>query len=806
MQTGSATSQVEPETNTDLGVVENAVSSFFARRTDLGRVRGLRGTEPGYDRALWKEIAGLGWTGTLFPEQYGGSGLGFREMAAIVRGCARALFPEPVTASAVLAGRAILHGDNESLKQHLLSRLIAGELIPALAWQEPDGGIAVHAVGALAGEKGGSIIINGSKRFVVPALGADGFVVSARSPRGLELYWVPQGTAGLSVSLEKRADGTFCALLSLAGVAVPRANIVASSSTATIALQKAAAEATVMCCVESLAVMEKALAMTLEYLRTRVQFGRPIGSFQALQHRAVDLHIQKGLSAAAVSAALQVLDTKSDVTALMLAASRAKSRCAEAGFRIARESIQFHGAIGFSDECDIGLYLQRALVLSAWLGNAAAHRRRYAELAAPEVPVSERARAKTQSGPPPRPKRFPANGTRRPAAGVVKDWNAMSDDAFRMEIREYFENNYPDHLRYLLRRARWSETRDWYFEMSHKGWIAPNWPAEHGGMGLSPAKLLVFIEEQERIGIARSPDIGIVMLGPLLMRFGTEEQKQTYLPCILSGERIWCQGYSEPNAGSDLASLQTAAVLDGNEFVVNGQKIWTTLAHDATHMFVLARTDQAAKRKQDGISFLLLDLKTPGVTIRPIRNIEGHEEFCQVFFDNVRIPEANLVGKLHQGWTVAQALLGFERLNHGSPRRAQYPLKRVEMLARERGLLGDAEFAGKYARLRLDVADLADAYARFADLARAGKPLGAEVSMLKIWATETFQRLSELMIETAGDCGCLRGELAFGEDTIDVLSPFYASFVATIAAGSSEIQRNILARRVLGLPGERRDK
>ncbi|MCW5603168.1 MAG: acyl-CoA dehydrogenase family protein [Burkholderiales bacterium] len=548
----------------------------------------------------------------------------------------------------------------------------------------------------------------------------------------------------------------------------------------------------IMTSVELTGVMQRALEITLDYMRVREQFGRFIGSFQALQHRAVDLYIQKELAVSAAMAAVAALDRNASRAEIAAVASRAKSRCADAARLITREAIQLHGAIGFADECDIGLYLQRALVLAAWLGNAAEHRRRYARVSPPEaaLPSGTRRPARTN---------WPASGLRAPDPSVVKDWDAMDDDAFRAEVRQYFEDNYPDHLRYLLRRARWSETRDWYFEMSRKGWIAPHWPCEHGGMGLSPTKLLIYAEEQERWGVARAPDQGIVMFGPLLMKWGTEEQKRKYLPPILSGEHIWSQGYSEPDAGSDLASLRTEAVRDGGEFVINGRKIWSTLAQDATHMFLLARTDKTAP-KQKGISFFILDLKTPGVTIRPIRNIEGHEEFCEVRFDDVRVPEENLVGRLNEGWTVAKALLGFERLNHGSPKRAQYPLKRLELVARGMGLMDDTEFVSKYTKLRLDVADLASAYARFADVFRSGRPLGPEASLLKIWATETFCRLVDLLIETAGDSGGLRGEIEIGGQSVDVLSPFYIGFVATIAAGSNEIQRNILARRVLNLP------
>ena len=226
-----------------------------------------------------------------------------------------------------------------------------------------------------------------------------------------------------------------------------------------------------------------------------------------------------------------------------------------------------------------------------------------------------------------------------------RDWNALGDEEFRAIVRADFEAHYPPALRYPPRRLRWSEISPWYLRMAQKGWIAPNWPAEYGGMGLGAAKLLIFIEEQERFGIARFQDHGVLMVGPVLQRFGTEEQRRRYLPDILSCRNIWSQGYSEPGAGSDLAGLSTRAVQDGDQFVIDGHKIWTTLAQDATHMFVLVRTNPEGK-KQAGISFLLVDLASHGVTVRPIRNIAGDEEFCEVFFDLVRVPRSNLVGEL----------------------------------------------------------------------------------------------------------------------------------------------------------------
>lgn len=379
------------------------------------------------------------------------------------------------------------------------------------------------------------------------------------------------------------------------------------------------------------------------------------------------------------------------------------------------------------------------------------------------------------------------------------DWNDCADQAFRAEIRAFVRAHYPEALRYPKTRLRWTQIRPWYLALSAKGWLAPAWPREYGGMGLVPSKQILMSEEFQRHGVGRAPDMGLTMVGPLLIGYGRENQKQAYLPRILSGEHIWCQGYSEPNSGSDLASLRTTAVREGDHFIVNGQKAWTTLAQDATHMFMLVRTDPGA-RKQAGISFLLVDLATPGIERRPVRNLAGHEEFCECFFTDVRVPVENIIGEINGGWTVAKALLGFERIFLGSPGQSQYALARLEELAVRLGLGADPSFQDRYLRLRHDVLDHIALYRRFADQVRRGLPLGPDVSMLKIVATENYQRLTELTIEAAGCAGGLVGNVDLGGQTYDWLSSYYGSRPATIYGGSNEIQRNILASQVLGLP------
>ena len=310
---------------------------------------------------------------------------------------------------------------------------------------------------------------------------------------------------------------------------------------------------------------------------------------------------------------------------------------------------------------------------------------------------------------------------------------------------------------------------------------------------------MIFLEEKERHGCARFNDMGVNMLGPLLIRYGSPEQQQYFLPRILDGQHIWCQGYSEPNAGSDLAALRTEAVEDGADYVINGQKIWTSLAMDANWIFLLVRTDKAAK-KQEGISFLLVPMDSPGITVRPIRNLDMHDEFCETFFDNVRVPKTHLVGQRNLGWSMAKNLLGFERIGIGAPRQAAHALGRLRLLAARMGLAQEPVFAARYQELALALEDHKALYETFAERVRAGATLGPDVSMLKVNQTELFQHITELMVEIAGEHGGEFGPLS-GNQALNPAGLFIQARPATIYGGSNEIQRNVLAKNLLGLPG-----
>jgi alkylation response protein AidB-like acyl-CoA dehydrogenase len=376
-----------------------------------------------------------------------------------------------------------------------------------------------------------------------------------------------------------------------------------------------------------------------------------------------------------------------------------------------------------------------------------------------------------------------------------------NDQEFRLQVREWLAANFPPELRFPTRRLDFRQAMAWHRTLAAQGWVAPGWPREYGGMGLSAYQQVIFSEELDRAGVVVIPNFGITMLGPLLLRFGTEEQKAHYLPRILSGEDLWCQGYSEPGAGSDLASLRTSAEPDGEDWVVNGQKIWTTMAQQANRIFLLVRTDKTVK-KQNGISFLLVPMDSPGITVRPIDNIGGYSEFAEVFFDNVRVPRTAMVGEVNQGWTMAKALLGAERILLGSPKLAKFPLQRLEALARTFGLLDEPVFRARFVRLAMDVEDMVALYVRLLEVLRRGGVLGEEVSVLKLAVTELFQQVTDLMLEAAGEFGGTDAVLPLADGSrLKPVNPYYLSRPATIYGGSSEVQRNILAKALLKLPG-----
>jgi alkylation response protein AidB-like acyl-CoA dehydrogenase len=383
--------------------------------------------------------------------------------------------------------------------------------------------------------------------------------------------------------------------------------------------------------------------------------------------------------------------------------------------------------------------------------------------------------------------------------------DSPEEAAFRKEVREFILAEAP--LDRSDFREAWQKGQTWWKKLQERGWIAPAWPKEYGGAGMTVMQQFIFNEEMSMMRAPRPMHliIGLGMAGPTLIVHGTEEQKKRFLPQMLSGDDIWCQGYSEPEAGSDLASLKTRAARDGDDYIINGQKTWTTLAHQAKWMILLARTDPDAP-KHKGITYFIVDMKSPGLTIRPLVNMAGGHEFNEVFLDNVRVPKDNVVGEENRGWYAAVTTLDFERSSIGSAIGMRQELDHLIEYAREhtkdhtstleisptlRYELSDRFLEAEVARML--------SY-RVASLQSRGLIPNYEASALKLFSTELHQRITITGIKILGlygllERGCelapLKGRLCYG---------FLRGVAHTIEGGTSEIQRNIIAQRGLGLP------
>jgi alkylation response protein AidB-like acyl-CoA dehydrogenase len=386
--------------------------------------------------------------------------------------------------------------------------------------------------------------------------------------------------------------------------------------------------------------------------------------------------------------------------------------------------------------------------------------------------------------------------------------------AFRDEVRAFIAANYPAELKGKSMREDLSreEFLAWHKILGKKGWAAPAWPAEYGGTGWTPTQRYIWSEENARAETVPVLPFGINMVAPVIYTFGTAAQKAHYLPRILSGEDWWCQGYSEPGAGSDLASLKTRAERVGDHYIVNGQKTWTTLAQHADWGFFLVRTDVNARKPQEGISFLLINMRSPGVEVRPIITIDGGHEVNETWLTDVRVPVENLVGEENMGWTCAKYLLAHERSGIAGVARSKRALEKLRAIAATEAmndptLGGDSEFTRKMAQLEIDLTALE--YTELRTLAReqAGHGPGVESSLLKIKGTEVQQRLTELTLEAVGyyamtdyHAGDRNNLGPIGPDYAQGMSAIYFNMrKASIYGGSNEIQRNIIAKMVLGL-------
>ena len=387
---------------------------------------------------------------------------------------------------------------------------------------------------------------------------------------------------------------------------------------------------------------------------------------------------------------------------------------------------------------------------------------------------------------------------------------------FRSEVRAFLGQNLPADLAENVRLGRRLAKEDhqrWQKILNQKGWYAVNWPVEHGGTDWSVVQKHIFDEECAAAGAPRLVAFGVNMVAPVIIKFGTQTQKDYYLPRILRSEDWWCQGYSEPGAGSDLASLKTRAERDGDHYLVNGQKTWTTLGQHANRIFCLVRTDPSAK-KQEGISFLLIDMDTPGITVRPIITLDGEHEVNEVFFDNVRVPVENLVGEENKGWTCAKYLLTHERTGQAGIGQSKAALAHLKQIASAETVAGqsridDPLFRARIAELEMRLMAVEMSTLRILAATRDGGVPGAESSLLKIQGSEIRQAITDLMRKALGPNALpflepelesdFHGEPLYQDYSASPASQYFNLRKLSIYGGSNEIQKNIIAKLVLEL-------
>jgi alkylation response protein AidB-like acyl-CoA dehydrogenase len=734
--------------------------------------------------ALWSQLADLGVLGAVLPDEIGGTGGSFRTLAIIMAEAGRALAGEPMLACAAVAARIIEQCVDAAIRLPLLQRVLDGTWICVLAHDSGPDPFQTPRVTASVSLNG--VCLRGVARSVRHAQLADAFLVTARMHDSDELSVVllPKSAAGMRINEYRLIDGSIAASVELEECRLPPENVLRFSTGARRVIHDALEWNIGGLIAETAGIVAALNAATFSYLSTRKQFGTPLGTFQALRHRAADMHIAAAEIASMTDCVVDALEAPPGVNR-SAAIAAAKVRVDDAARLVGHEAIQMHGGMGVSEELAISHYARRLAAIRAELGSADTHRIRFAQLG-----------GRDERGMEPR--------------------EGAEVSALRNEVREFLKAQLPDDLRRAVTLGLKLEKADqqrWYRLLAARGWLAGWWPKEHGGQGWSAAQRLAFIQE---LALGHAPSThsqGVNLIGPVIYTFGSERQKREHLPAILASEKSWCQGFSEPNAGSDLASLKTAAIRGDEGYVVTGTKMWTSEAHLADMLYCLVRTSSHGK-PQEGISMLLIDLRTPGITVRPIVTLDGLHRTNQLFLDAVRVPASNLVGVEGQGWTMAKFLLENERLSIADVG------AKLQLLDRLRAQLDAAAAEAqihssivelwrvRIAELDIQLLSLRKLEQRMVAEICAGQSSGVLPFILKIRGTEILQALTELEAQ-------MHGAWTGAYDPADVSRAADHAFTAvqlaslathrylysrcwSIFGGANEIQRNIIAKAALG--------
>jgi alkylation response protein AidB-like acyl-CoA dehydrogenase len=756
------------------------VRAFLDKRCGIDEVRAQADSERGYDASVWTQAAQeLGLHGLVVPEEYGGSGATHVELGVVFEELGAALYGGPFLSSVGFAATALLQLDAPEARERYLPGIVSGETVATLVWAGADP--SVGGLSAVSGPRGWTI--SGSAATVLDGAGADLLLVAAGTPAGVSLFAVPTGAPGLTRTPLTTLDST--RRLASVDFADTPGELLGTEGGARNALRRTADLGALYLACEQLGGAARVLAGAVEYAGTRVQFGRAIGSFQAIKHRCADLLVEVESARSVVYHGLWT--AVHDPAGLPVAASLARAVASDAYRRVATENIQIHGGIGFTWEHSAHLYLKRAKSSQLLLGTPSKHRSRLAGLVL------------TRSA--------PFAGAATPEPDLPPEAVALDKEIAAFLAEHPVPRADQPGADRAFREARFDA-----------GLAVVNFAPGFGGRGLdSSLQTLVerrFAEAGAVDHMARNV-IGLGMALPTIHAHGSDEQKRRFLRPGFSGEEIWCQLFSEPGAGSDLAALATRAVAldDGTgDFLVNGQKIWTSLGHVASFGILVARTDPDVP-KHRGLSYFLLDMSLPGVEVRPLRQITGEAEFNEVYLTDVRVPASALLGTVGQGWKVAMTTLANERVALGArpALRGSGPIGQAVEVYRRAVEEGRADAAVTERLMLLWTAAEAARLTNARAAAQIGREPGPEGSIAKLQMAELNKAIYELCVDLSGSDGLLidsyeetAPDFAAVHGGADVRKAYLRSLANSIEGGTSEVLRNILGERVLGLPGEPR--
>lgn len=765
-------------------LLRETVRKYLATKCTASVVRGvLEGQKP-YADDLWTGLAEMGCLGAAISEEDGGVGFGYLELCIIAEELGRVLAPVPSLSTLYLFAEIIKAHGSKDRRADLLGQISAGQLIGTLAHIELDRKGRRKDLETIYADGG----VSGTKDLVADGAIADHYLVLAKDGDGetaISLYLVPNDGATITKDAQQTIDATRpYARIHFSGA---KAELIGKRGDGAKIVEAALELAAVLVAFEQIGGAERALEQACEYAKVRIAFGRPIGSFQAVKQLLADMYVSLSIGRANSTHAAWALDTGS--AEWKAASPRAFLSAAKAFKHCAQDNIQVHGGTGFMWDSDPHLFYRRAEYLRLSLGAPHEWRHKLVSRVNKDVAGEE-------------------------ADGRLDE--SADEQTFRMEARAWINENAPRHLKEKIDQSsagaldlgedKIAAAKDWQKKKFDAGWACLHWPKEFGGRAASPVERIIW--HQEEGSFAKLGNLfhnGQTMGAPTMMDFASEDQKAELLPKIASGEDVWCQLFSEPAAGSDLAGLRTRAEQDGNHWIINGQKIWTSYGTDADWGILIARSDfDVAKHK--GLTAFFLDMHTDGVEALPIRQMNQQSGFAEVYFTDLKIPDSQRLGEVGEGWKVALTMLSHERLAIGleMPTGFDELLDYCSMLETDSGpALDNPDIVSRLAAFELQATGLHNFM--LGSMARFAKGIlpGPENSIVKLAAGRMMQDIAGFAIDLQGDAGML-----IGQDEKAYAGRFQGMLLRApatrIEGGSDQILRNIIAERVLGMPPDLR--